>query len=101
MASRLQFDIRMNPFAIERVSSTQADEDRTLEISDLIVLGSGTVPTLAAWTFASKGQRAAVIERKYIGGSCPHIACLPSKNILHSARVASYCRRGKSSAIHP
>ena len=36
-----------------------------------------------------------MIERKYIGGSCPNIACLPSKNILHSARVASYFRRGK------
>jgi hypothetical protein len=31
-----------------------------------------------------------VIERKYIGGSCPNIACLPSKNIVHSAKVASY-----------
>ena len=36
-----------------------------------------------------------MIERKYIGGSCPNIACLPSKNILHSAKVASYFRRGK------
>ena len=36
-----------------------------------------------------------MIERKYIGGSCPNIACLPSKNILHTARVASYFRRGK------
>ncbi len=36
-----------------------------------------------------------MIERKYIGGSCPNIACLPSKNILHSARVASYFRRGE------
>jgi pyruvate/2-oxoglutarate dehydrogenase complex dihydrolipoamide dehydrogenase (E3) component len=36
-----------------------------------------------------------VIERKYIGGSCPNIACLPSKNILQSARVASYFRRGQ------
>jgi len=36
----------------------------------------------------------AVIERKYIGGSCPNIACLPSKSI-QSARVASYLRRSK------
>src|SRR5262249_41377217 len=34
-------------------------------------------------------------ERKYIGGSCHNIACLPSKNIIHSAKVASYVRRSK------
>jgi pyruvate/2-oxoglutarate dehydrogenase complex dihydrolipoamide dehydrogenase (E3) component len=60
-----------------------------------VILGGGTGSTIAAWTFASQGQRVAVIERKYIGGSCPNIACLPSKNILHSAKVASYFRRGE------
>ncbi len=29
-----------------------------------------------------------MVERKYIGGSCPNIACLPSKNVIHSANVA-------------
>src|ERR1700737_4410481 len=62
---------------------------------DLVILGGGTGSTIAAWTFAGKGKRVAVIDRKYIGGSCPNIACLPSKNILHSARVASYFRRSK------
>jgi pyruvate/2-oxoglutarate dehydrogenase complex dihydrolipoamide dehydrogenase (E3) component len=66
-----------------------------VESYDLVILGGGTGSTIAAWTFASQGQRVAVIERKYIGGSCPNIACLPSKNILHSARVASYFRRGQ------
>jgi pyruvate/2-oxoglutarate dehydrogenase complex dihydrolipoamide dehydrogenase (E3) component len=70
-------------------------KDRAFETYDLVILGGGTGSTIAAWTFASQGQRVAVIERKYIGGSCPNIACLPSKNILHSARVASYFRRGK------
>ncbi len=64
-----------------------------MEDYDLVILGGGTGSTIAAWTFAGEGQRVAVVERKYIGGSCPNIACLPSKNILHSARVASYIRR--------
>jgi pyruvate/2-oxoglutarate dehydrogenase complex dihydrolipoamide dehydrogenase (E3) component len=64
-----------------------------------VILGDGTGSTLAAWTFASQGQRVAVIERKYIGGSCPNIACLPSKNIIHSARVASYVRRSEEFGI--
>ncbi len=57
---------------------------------DLVVLGSGAGGKLIAWTSAQKGQRVVVIERKYVGGACPNIACLPSKNIIHSAKVASF-----------
>src|SRR5580693_6733023 len=57
---------------------------------DLLVLGSGAGGKLIAWTSAQKGQRVAVVERTYVGGSCPNIACLPSKNIIHSAKVASF-----------
>lgn len=40
-----------------------------------------------------------MIERKWIGGSCPNIACLPSKNIIHSAKVASYFSRAAEFGI--
>jgi pyruvate/2-oxoglutarate dehydrogenase complex dihydrolipoamide dehydrogenase (E3) component len=70
-------------------SSTAIANDK-IEEFDLVILGGGTGSTVAAWTFAGKGQRVAVIDRKYIGGSCPNIACLPSKNIIHTAKVISY-----------
>jgi pyruvate/2-oxoglutarate dehydrogenase complex dihydrolipoamide dehydrogenase (E3) component len=66
----------------------------TAEEMDLVVLGSGAPGKLLAWTLASRGKRVAVIERRYVGGSCPNIACLPSKNVIHGAKVASYFRRG-------
>src|SRR2546423_12160942 len=66
---------------------------------DLVILGGGTGSTVAAWTFAGEGKRVAVVDRKYIGGSCPNIACLPSKNIIHSAKVADYFRRSKEFGI--
>ena len=66
---------------------------------DVVILGGGTGSTVAAWTFASEGKRVAVIDRKYIGGSCPDIACLPSKNIIHSAKVASYFHRGREFGV--
>jgi pyruvate/2-oxoglutarate dehydrogenase complex dihydrolipoamide dehydrogenase (E3) component len=69
------------------------------ETYDLVVLGSGTGSKVAAWTTAEQGKRVALIERKYIGGSCHNIACLPSKNIIHSAKVASYVRRSKEFGI--
>jgi pyruvate/2-oxoglutarate dehydrogenase complex dihydrolipoamide dehydrogenase (E3) component len=60
---------------------------------DVLVLGSGTAGKLMAWTMAKEGRRTAVVERKYIGGSCPNVACLPSKNVIHSAKVASLVGR--------
>ena len=60
---------------------------------DVLVLGSGTAGKLMAWTMAKEGRRTAVVERKYIGGACPNVACLPSKNVIHSAKVASLVRR--------
>ena len=66
---------------------------------DLVILGGGTGSTIAAWTFAGEGKRVAVVDRKYIGGSCPNIACLPSKNIIHSAKVVDYFRRSKEFGI--
>jgi pyruvate/2-oxoglutarate dehydrogenase complex dihydrolipoamide dehydrogenase (E3) component len=83
----------------EAISSLHVKQTSGLEEYDLVILGDGTGATLAAWTFAGRGKRVAVIERKYIGGSCPNIACLPSKNVLHSAKVASYFRRGEEFGI--
>src|ERR1700756_6012058 len=60
---------------------------------DALVIGSGEAGKNIAWTMAKMGHRTAVVERKLIGGSCPNIACLPSKNIVHSAKVASFARR--------
>jgi pyruvate/2-oxoglutarate dehydrogenase complex dihydrolipoamide dehydrogenase (E3) component len=50
---------------------------------DVLVLGGGTAGKLMAWTMAKEGRRTAVVERKYICGSCPNVTCLPSKNIIH------------------
>ena len=83
----------------EAVASASLIKDTEPEEYDLVILGDGTGSTLAAWTFASEGKRVAVIDRKYIGGSCPNIACLPSKNIIHSAKVAEYVRDSEDFGI--
>jgi pyruvate/2-oxoglutarate dehydrogenase complex dihydrolipoamide dehydrogenase (E3) component len=87
----------MNP--TESTSSTQVLKKTQPEEFDLVILGGGTGSTIAAWTFAGEGKRVAVVDRKYIGGSCPNIACLPSKNIIHSAKVVDYLRRSKEFGI--
>jgi len=62
---------------------------------DVLVIGSGEAGKYMAWTMAKAGHRTAVIERKLVGGSCPNIACLPSKNIIRSAKVASFAKRAE------
>src|ERR1700746_3849257 len=84
---------------METVSSVHQSKPARLEEYDVVILGGGTGSTIAAWTFAAQGQRVSVIDRKYIGGSCPNIACLPSKNVIHSAKVASYVRRSEEFGI--
>src|SRR5262250_2728267 len=59
---------------------------------DVIILGSGQGGKLLAWHLGRSGKKVAVVERRWIGGSCPAVACLPSKNELWSARVAHLAR---------
>jgi pyruvate/2-oxoglutarate dehydrogenase complex dihydrolipoamide dehydrogenase (E3) component len=59
---------------------------------DTLVLGSGAGGKLLAWHLAQSGRRTAVVERRWIGGSCPNIACMPSKNEIWSAKVAHLVR---------
>jgi pyruvate/2-oxoglutarate dehydrogenase complex dihydrolipoamide dehydrogenase (E3) component len=54
-----------------------------------VVIGSGVGGKLIAWTLAQRGQKTIVVERKMIGGSCPNVACLPSKNVIYSAKSVS------------
>src|SRR5262249_37194230 len=59
---------------------------------DVLILGSGQGGKLLAWHMARAGHRTAVVERKWVGGSCPAVACMPSKNEIWSARVAHLAR---------
>ncbi len=61
---------------------------RQTERFEALVLGSGQGGKLLAWHLARQGRRTAAIERRWIGGSCPNTACLPSKNEIWSAKVA-------------
>src|SRR3981081_314097 len=55
---------------------------------ETLVLGSGNGGMFLAWHMARSGRRTAVVERRWIGSSCPNVNCLPSKNEIWSAKVA-------------
>ena len=62
------------------------------ETFDVVILGSGQGGKQLAWHLGRSGKKVAVVERQWVGGSCPAVACLPSKNELWSARVADVVR---------
>src|SRR5215469_7954912 len=66
-----------------------------LEHLDVLVLGSGQGGQLIAWHMARAGRRTALVERRWIGGSCPNIACMPSKTEIWSARIVHLARHGE------
>jgi pyruvate/2-oxoglutarate dehydrogenase complex dihydrolipoamide dehydrogenase (E3) component len=63
--------------------------------TEILIIGSGEAGKYLAWTMAKAGRRTVMVERRLIGGSCPNIACLPSKNVIHSAKIASFARRAE------
>jgi pyruvate/2-oxoglutarate dehydrogenase complex dihydrolipoamide dehydrogenase (E3) component len=65
-----------------------------------VVLGGGEAGKYIAWELVRQGQRVAVVERGLIGGSCPNIACLPSKNLIHSAKVVELVRHAATFGLH-
>jgi pyruvate/2-oxoglutarate dehydrogenase complex dihydrolipoamide dehydrogenase (E3) component len=54
-----------------------------------LIIGSGVAGKILAWTLAGLGEKTVVVERSMVGGSCPNVACLPSKNVIHSAKAVS------------
>jgi pyruvate/2-oxoglutarate dehydrogenase complex dihydrolipoamide dehydrogenase (E3) component len=55
--------------------------DISAEDYDVVILGSGEAGKYLAWTLATKGERVAVVESRYLGGSSPNIACLTAKAV--------------------
>ena len=70
-----------------------------VERYEFLVIGSGETGKQLTWNLAQAGHRTAVVERKYIGGSCPNIACLPSKNVIRSAKANWFARHGTEYGI--
>jgi pyruvate/2-oxoglutarate dehydrogenase complex dihydrolipoamide dehydrogenase (E3) component len=70
-----------------------------VEQYDVVVVGSGEGGKYLAWHMAQGGLRTAVVERRWIGGSCPNINCLPSKNEIWSAGVAHIARRASAFGV--
>jgi pyruvate/2-oxoglutarate dehydrogenase complex dihydrolipoamide dehydrogenase (E3) component len=61
----------------------------TIERVQNLVIGSGVAGKILTWTLAKQGQETIVVERSMVGGACPNVACLPTKNVIYSAKAVS------------
>jgi pyruvate/2-oxoglutarate dehydrogenase complex dihydrolipoamide dehydrogenase (E3) component len=67
---------------------------------DAVILGSGQGGTPLSKALAQAGWRTALIERKYVGGTCVNTGCTPTKTMVGSARVAYIGSRAEFFGIH-
>src|SRR5436190_513229 len=56
-----------------------------MEPFDFVIIGAGPAGEAAAFEALGRGASVAGLDRRWFGGSCPHIGCLPSKSLLHAA----------------
>src|SRR4051812_21814648 len=86
--------LRITAYLAWCLTNIDCDESlmSSLERFQNVVLGGGEAGKYIAWELARLGQRVAVVEKGLIGGSCPNIACLPSKNVIYSAKVVELVR---------
>jgi pyruvate/2-oxoglutarate dehydrogenase complex dihydrolipoamide dehydrogenase (E3) component len=60
---------------------------------DLIVIGTGSGGLTAAAEARKKGISVALVEKDRPGGDCSYYGCVPTKTMIHTARVLQYIRR--------
>ena len=52
---------------------------------DFAIIGAGPAGEAAAFAARGRGASVVIVDRRWFGGSCPHIGCVPSKALLHAA----------------
>ena len=66
---------------------------------DVIVVGAGPGGYVAAVRAAQLGLKTAIVERRFLGGVCLNIGCIPTKALLHTADLIEEMRESKRFGI--
>jgi pyruvate/2-oxoglutarate dehydrogenase complex dihydrolipoamide dehydrogenase (E3) component len=67
---------------------------------DAIIVGVGQAGNPLATALSRAGWRTAVIERRFVGGTCVNDGCTPTKTMIASGRVAYLARRADDYGVH-
>ena len=66
---------------------------------DAIIIGSGQAGVPLAKKLGKKGLKTAIIEKKFVGGTCINVGCTPTKSMVASARVMHLAQTAKEVGI--
>ncbi|HYZ63309.1 MAG TPA: FAD-dependent oxidoreductase [Acetobacteraceae bacterium] len=66
---------------------------------NLVVIGAGTAGLVASAVAAKLGASVCLVEAGEMGGDCLNTGCVPSKALIHAARLAAYARRGAEMGV--
>ena len=61
---------------------------------DVVVIGAGPAGYVAAIRASQLGLKTAIVDKKWLGGVCLNVGCIPSKSLLKNAEVADILRNG-------
>ena len=64
-----------------------------MDFFDTIIIGAGQAGNPLSQALAQSGERVALIEEKFVGGSCINVGCTPTKTMVASAEVAYLANR--------
>lgn len=67
---------------------------------DAIVIGAGQAGPFLAARMVEKGMKVALIERKFLGGTCVNTGCMPTKTLVASARAAHVARSAAAYGVN-
>ena len=67
---------------------------------DAIIIGSGQGGNPLSYRLAELGWQVALIEKRYVGGTCINTGCTPTKTMVHRAQVAHYARNASRWGVH-
>jgi pyruvate/2-oxoglutarate dehydrogenase complex dihydrolipoamide dehydrogenase (E3) component len=67
---------------------------------DSVIIGSGQAGPFLAARLAAAGQTVALVERKFLGGTCVNTGCTPTKTLVASAKVAHMTRDAARFGVH-
>ncbi len=70
-----------------------------MERYDLIVIGGGPGGYLAAQRAAESGMKTALFEKNKLGGTCLNEGCIPTKTLLHSAKIYEQAKKGETFGV--
>lgn len=67
---------------------------------NLVVIGAGSAGLVSAYIAATVRARVTLIEQQQMGGDCLNTGCVPSKALIHAARLAAQARHADQAGVH-